>query len=260
MGQFVGFVDSDDYIDADMYEIMHAESLKESADVTVCGMYDDYQGKIEDRGTGKEILVLHGTEAYQEFFRTGGQIGCSNCNMLFKKEVFSNLRYRTGTIGEDIELLCYVFHKTETVLCLNCSKYYYAHRENSVTTAVFSEKNLDILIIMDKMLVFIQKEHPRLLPQMYAYQAEWYIITLREMYRSHNKGLYKQVKLTIRGKLKAHYNDYIKNTQVYLIYRILLFALIIYCFRPMLFLYDTCAELYHCTLKKWLSRKNKKLG
>lgn len=44
-GKYLGFVDSDDYIEKDMYELLYDNIVKEQADLSICGIYDVYEGK-----------------------------------------------------------------------------------------------------------------------------------------------------------------------------------------------------------------------
>ncbi|EGP5489252.1 glycosyltransferase, partial [Enterococcus faecium] len=44
-GKYLGFVDSDDYIEKDMYELLYDNIVKEQADLSICGIYDIYAGK-----------------------------------------------------------------------------------------------------------------------------------------------------------------------------------------------------------------------
>lgn len=44
-GEYLGFVDSDDYIADDMYELLYTNIVKEDADLSICGIYDVYEGR-----------------------------------------------------------------------------------------------------------------------------------------------------------------------------------------------------------------------
>ena len=50
-GEYLGFVDSDDYIADDMYELLYTNIVKEDADLSICGIYDVYEGK--------ELSLIH---------------------------------------------------------------------------------------------------------------------------------------------------------------------------------------------------------
>ena len=47
-GKYLGFVDSDDYIEKDMYELLYDNIVKEQADLSICGIYDIYAGKSKN--------------------------------------------------------------------------------------------------------------------------------------------------------------------------------------------------------------------
>ena len=64
-GKYLGFIDSDDYIAEDMYELLYNTIIKEDADLSICGIYDVYEGKapivkptIEKVVSAEEALLL----------------------------------------------------------------------------------------------------------------------------------------------------------------------------------------------------------
>ena len=98
-GKYLGFVDSDDYIAEDMYELLYKAIIKEEADLSICGIYDVYEGKdpiikptIKKTVTAEEALLL---------ILQGNIISVHAVNKLYKRELFSTIRYPEEKYHED---------------------------------------------------------------------------------------------------------------------------------------------------------------
>lgn len=136
-GDAVGFVDSDDTIDADMYETLTSLMLAHKADVAVCG----YK-KVYFDGSHKEILgtnnklELTGLEA-SRCVLLGEHFTGSPCNKLYRRELFKDIRFDPGLkINEDILMNTQVFQLCDRVVFWDVCKYNYFEREQSATRVI----------------------------------------------------------------------------------------------------------------------------
>ena len=131
-GDAVTFVDADDTIDADMYEIL--AKLLQDADVSICGykkIYFDGSHK-EILGTG-EKLVMDGMEASCCVLE-GNHFTGSPWAKLYRKQLFADIRfYATLKINEDILMNVEVFQKCSRVAFWDVCKYNYFERTQSAT-------------------------------------------------------------------------------------------------------------------------------
>lgn len=140
-GNFITFVDSDDYIDVDMYSLL-ISAMNEKTDISVCGF-----NKVTENGiipvldhVGKNVT---GTEAVREFI---GNIawGLIMCNKLFRREViFSkqsafSLFCEDLIIGEDALWIISILQKCRGVSYVPKALYYYVERPGS---AVYNSKH-----------------------------------------------------------------------------------------------------------------------
>lgn len=143
-GKYIGFVDSDDYIDTDMYEFLYGIAQKENADVAMCELYHCY--------AGKEIF-----RHPSDYYKVTDNIGAIHCvlesritsvttvNKLYLRELFNNLRFRKGKTAEDAFIMVDLLSKAKTVVITNAQKYYYFHRAGSITTKPFNIRDLDAI-------------------------------------------------------------------------------------------------------------------
>lgn len=146
-GAYVGFVDSDDWIDPDMYERMMELTLRENADVTVCGLVFDFEDpKIPKReeisNFGKEVYNREDLEAlFPSLINDGCFFGrtlqSARVTKLFRAELIrKNMGYcdERVSLGEDMQITVPVLLDTQK-LCVvqNFYPYHYWINNKSIT-------------------------------------------------------------------------------------------------------------------------------
>lgn len=144
-GKYIGFVDSDDYIDAEMYEVLY-NNIMENHSVIASGievnLYDENLECAEkeslfiEKTIQKEQLVK-GLLYHNQKFLEGV------CNKLFHKSLFENNEFPIGLTNEDVLVVSNIYMRIKEMHISSRAKYYYCHRDNSVTTSKFSEKTYD---------------------------------------------------------------------------------------------------------------------
>ncbi|MDT2638331.1 glycosyltransferase family 2 protein [Enterococcus dongliensis] len=142
-GKYLGFIDSDDYIAEDMYELLHNNIVRENADLSICGIYDVYQ---ERQAIKKERIkrTVTSLEAMVLIFE-GNNISVHAVNKLYKRKVFSGIRYPMGKYHEDSFIIVEILDKCKTVVIDSIQKYYYVHRAESINTEKFSNRQFDFI-------------------------------------------------------------------------------------------------------------------
>jgi len=154
-GDYLGVVDSDDFIAPDMYEVLYRNLIKENADLSVCGMYDCYVGqkcKINE----PYYKVLDTQEAIKFVFE-GKTVGASACDKLYKKEIFASIRYPEGKLSEDAFIIVEVLMVCKKVVFTSEQKYYYRHRAESITTKHFTLGQFDVIEAYQKNFDLVRK-------------------------------------------------------------------------------------------------------
>lgn len=102
-GQYVGFVDSDDWIDANMYEALVSEALKEDSDLVVCGRkgYDDFGKKHYDINLEKELINIDmNTVPDYLIDRLFFKHTFSACNKLYRNDLLKINNIFFGDVNE----------------------------------------------------------------------------------------------------------------------------------------------------------------
>ena len=146
-GEWIGFVDGDDLIDNDMYELLISNAYKYNADISHCGFRMILGDKIVNyHNTGK--LVEQDNVSGQYDLLEGAMIEPALVNKLFKaslvKEfVNSNVMDYSIKNYEDLLMNYYLFKESKKSIFEDVCKYQYVVRKNSAATSQISEAKFD---------------------------------------------------------------------------------------------------------------------
>lgn len=137
-GKYIGFVDSDDWIDLNMYEELYKDIVKNNSDISVCSrkIFDEnnnLNGKVE---LNNEVIDLSKFEI--ENYITKRLLfphTVSACNKIYKNDILKNIRFKGVTeVGSEDTLFNYcVLFNVKTISSINTT--YYNGLERSGSTA-----------------------------------------------------------------------------------------------------------------------------
>jgi len=147
-GKYIGFIDSDDYIDQNMYKQLYDSLMKNNADLSICGIFDVFDGRTPVKKSEKELL-LNRDEATLLIFH-GNEISVHAVNKLYKRKIFDNVRYPVGKYHEDSYTIVDILDNCDTVAINSRQMYYYFHRNESITSEDFSEKQFEFIDAWEK--------------------------------------------------------------------------------------------------------------
>ncbi|NBJ97536.1 glycosyltransferase [bacterium 1xD8-48] len=171
-GDYIGFVDGDDYISQDMYEKL-LWYMKEDVDITCCGRtYILPRRKRREYCLGR-IEKFSKTEAIEEILLSR-KICISACTKLFRRNLFDDLRFPTGRICEDIPTVYNLIKRARNLIHIGEAKYFYYYRENSISHKEFYPQRTDYIVFMKYIYKDVKKNYPQLILQAEA----GYIISL----------------------------------------------------------------------------------
>lgn len=131
-GTYIGFVDSDDWIESEMYSGMMSKAIETDADVVFCKMSFDYINRIDiQRQLIKDGTILSGDQALHVLHNRIGVEG-GLFNKIYKKDLFCNIRYpNKPVIQEDYVIVKQLLEKAKTVVCHDKLGYHYIQNSGS---------------------------------------------------------------------------------------------------------------------------------
>ena len=129
-GEWLLFVDGDDWLEPDTVEALAAEVLRTGADIVACRHLREWRDRTEPP-VGEAIgAVYEGAEALRAY--VCGGIDVSAWGKLYKAELFRDLRFPEGQVYEDVRTVWKAYAAARRVACLPDALCHYRVRHGSI--------------------------------------------------------------------------------------------------------------------------------
>lgn len=182
-GDYITFVDGDDYIEADMYECLYRTLTENECDISVCGLYNVYSHTTIKTSVADEIKVFDNDELMKAFYTTT-LIHSSACNKLYKKELWEDKRFPPVVYREDEPIIYKVLASAKRCVHIGDAKYFYIIHANSIERQTFNESMLIYNKTVDDEYEFIKENYPHLEEVLRDYTIKTRIAFLKRIIRS----------------------------------------------------------------------------
>lgn len=217
-GKYVGFVDSDDYIEETMYEKLYNKAQEENADIVVSAYYKNKKDEILEHKKGN-------LEQYNKSIKENPNIFLDTVpylwNKIFKRELITQncTSFSKLDIFEDLVFTYKLYIHANKISKVDEALYYYITKDTTSLTANFSEKFLDIIPAIKELKEYFKQNN------CYEDLEDYLIyISLKHIYIRCNKKIsFKQLKLKLKyidkvfAFLDAEFSNW-KKHEIYFIY------------------------------------------
>lgn len=154
-GEYIGFVDSDDYIAPDMYERLYKLITENNCDMAICRavivreqdepVYEDSDDiRVMDKDTANYQMI------YKRLF------GVNAWNKLCKRELFNSIRFPKGMLYEDMATAYALIDECKRVVYSPMKKYAYLQRGGSIMNLTGYMVSTDKVQIIEEMLSYFK--------------------------------------------------------------------------------------------------------
>lgn len=151
-GQYVAFIDSDDWVSPEMMQRMYKKGVETNSAIVLCDIYgvdDQTKNTVIERAPYTQEGIL---ERKQAVLLSTRPVAVSACTKIFKREIFNRFQFPTGWY-EDLAVMTTIFSYTERIYYLREPHYYYRwNRAGSIQSQKSSPKTLEILNSQQKIL------------------------------------------------------------------------------------------------------------
>ncbi len=158
-GALIGFVDSDDWIEPDMYEFLYGLMLEYGADMSVCGNYFDGPGRsVVQRFTPKPLVLCH--KEAMDLLGEDKLMKNYAWDKLYRKELFEDgLRFPIGVYFEDIAVMYKIMDRASKVVLYGQPKYHYIYRPAGISRQLYNEKKEYDSFVAEHAKLLFMMEH-----------------------------------------------------------------------------------------------------
>ena len=212
-GDYIGFVDSDDYISQDMYRQLIKAGLENNADIVECGynvVNEEYKTILSV--PLKDDIIKDNYEC-SKLFLIGKNSAYFNWNKLYKKTVFERIKFPKYSCSEDFWVNAKAFYNCKRKKTIKGCYYYYLKHKKSITNAPFNESMLDAIKAGKSISNFYEKRIMELCPFAALYIIEHIIGLFKILKKSSSRKINEYYLNTLTDEFKYYYRQI--NSGVY---------------------------------------------
>ena len=143
VGEYISFVDSDDWLDLNTLEKMYNLAKKDKSDIVICDMVDHYSN----------YTIYHNCTKYNSVF----EVTPSACNKIFRKELIKDFRFLSKLWYEDFDFTTKILFNTNKISNISEGFYHCNCGHESTMNNNNSKKNLDMIIVIEDIIDYLKK-------------------------------------------------------------------------------------------------------
>ena len=209
-GDYLIFIDSDDYIHPEMIQSLYEQLIQEDADVSSCGVMNVYANDESPQSANQDVYFVCDSQTFLREYLIGEKIPGTICNKLIKREIATGLSFPKGLIYEDAYYHFDLIKLAKKYVVNTKPYYYYFHRGDSITTKPYADKDLAYIDIYQKFYNEVVKNYPDLKEVAFFRLAYAHFFILDKMLLDDQ---YKQFKAysQIHRFLKGHAFTIVRN-------------------------------------------------
>ena len=229
-GEYITFVDSDDYVEVDIYEKSMLKIKSSDVDILVFEIVKNYSNGVNKYFNISCEGIIDNKDAIIKL-NTFKNIDFSACNKIYKKELFNDITFPLGKKCEDVYTMYKIFDIAKFVYLLPCIGYHYCLRDGSITTS--NDINIDYILALKEQMEYFQDDNVigNIAKSSYAYSCLAIVNMIilknidnnelkkqmRSESKKYSKYIYKNKYLSFKKKLQYFVFDYFFLLYVYII-------------------------------------------
>ena len=225
-GEYISFIDSDDYVAENFIEKLYGLCKENDAEIAECG-FIKFEGYIELKYLEEKNEKYVSTDMLKRMYFETATRTIVVWNKLYKRCIYEGLRFPIGKINEDEFTTYRAFYATQKkIVVTNLPLYYYRYSSESIMGRKFNVKRLDLLDALAERKMFYKEKNEIELYNMttivyQAYLKEFYFLTMENVEES------KHFLEFIQSKARENYKDYVRIKSISLKSKIMEYLFII---------------------------------
>ena len=213
-GDYIGFVDSDDWCVPNMYEYLLDLLKKSGADISMihAGRSEKEMDYGDTDKEKEEITYYQGEKEIMEFFyRIHGEPSYYAVNnRLYKKEHIGDVRFLEGYINEDVPFTYAMYKKSNKLAVSNLNKYFYYRNPQGITRNGLRKRDMNLIEIWDQ-IVEQEKGSPYEAYAVLNRKRAAYTLAAKGVVYGRNKDFDPETYKALKKEVKENYEE-LKNS------------------------------------------------
>lgn len=160
-GKYLSFIDSDDYVENNLYEVAIKKLKDNNAQIFIFGRSYLYGNNKEINSNKKIELIMNSEEALDKM-NMFQYYDVAAWDKIYKRDLFENIEFPKGKLCEDWYTTYKVIDKADKVVFNSTPLYVYRQRSNSITHSNVAKINREPLYASKEVLEFIKEKHPNI--------------------------------------------------------------------------------------------------
>ena len=162
-GEYVAFIDSDDYLEKNFLEFLYRAIRTSKSEVAVCGFVIEYEDEknLQDVSLHEDNVTITGKDLLHRVMKyKDGYSYVVAWNKLYKRELFDNIKFAKGKVYEDEWINYPLFWNVDKVYLLDKKLYHYVQRTGSIKNSRMSLKKIESMneMLKDRILFYKDKD------------------------------------------------------------------------------------------------------
>ena len=208
-GEYIGFVDSDDYVSLNTFNLMYKKAKEKNFDLVVCNLNYVYETKTKMVSAGLDKDLENEDEVKKNIVFLYPAVW----NKLYKKEILDSLKFKEGIWYEDVEFNFRVYPRVKSIGYVDKPLIQYVQRESSISKTI-DKRLFNYLDNFNGLIRYYQDNN---LYNKYYFELEYsyvrylYATFIKQLSYTNDKELFKEgVKEAIKN-VQEHFPNYKKN-------------------------------------------------
>ena len=160
-GNYISFVDSDDYIEKNLYEIAIKKIKQNEVQIFIFGRSYLYGNKKESKNSNEVELIMDTQDALDKM-NMFQYYDDATWDKIYERKLFDNIEYPKGKLCEDWYTTYKVIDRAKKVVFNSTPLYVYRQRQNSITHSNNVKVNREPIYASKEVLEFIRKKYPNI--------------------------------------------------------------------------------------------------